>query len=285
MIEQTNKAIQRIIHAYEIAQNMGNMLICAYSGGKDSDVLLDLAIKSGVPFVAQHNHTTVDAPETVYHIREVFANLKSQGIPTRINFPPEIETVDGKRTRATMWNLIPKKRIPPTRRIRYCCEYFKERQFDGQHVLTGVRWAESARRRGRGLHEKLHRNKEKRIIYMDENDDAQKLFDICHKKARVATNPIIDWTDSDIWTYIQENNIPMNPLYARGWKRIGCLGCPMAAKSNRELSEYPKYRAAYLRAFERMRQVREERGLDNIGHFKSAETAFDWWSGLITKPK
>lgn len=54
---------------------MGHTLIVAYSGGKDSDVLLALAIKSGVTFAVQHNHTTADALQTVYHIREVFKRL------------------------------------------------------------------------------------------------------------------------------------------------------------------------------------------------------------------
>jgi len=280
--KKIQKSIQRIVQAYEIATQMGNTLILAYSGGKDSDVLIDLAIKSGVPFVVQHNHTTVDAPETVYHIRDVFKRLDSQGIPTKINFPPEIVTADGKVTRATMWNLIPKKLMPPTRIVRYCCEYFKERRFDNQHIMTGVRWAESARRKkGRGVHEKLHRQKEKRVIYVDENDDAHKLFEICHKKARAATNPIIDWTTEEIWDYIRQNEIAVNPLYALGFSRVGCIGCPMNTKALREFARYPKYKAAYIRTFEKMRLVRERRGRDNEGNFQSAESIFRWW----TEPK
>ena len=41
----------------------------AYSGGKDSDVILDLAERAGVRFGAHHNLTTVDPPEVIYHIR------------------------------------------------------------------------------------------------------------------------------------------------------------------------------------------------------------------------
>jgi phosphoadenosine phosphosulfate reductase len=92
---------------------MGKTLIVAYSGGKDSDVLLHLAIKSGVPFEVQHNHTTADAPQTVYHIREVFERLTLQGIPNKINYPPEITDINGKKVRASMWNLIQKKLMPP----------------------------------------------------------------------------------------------------------------------------------------------------------------------------
>jgi phosphoadenosine phosphosulfate reductase len=188
---KVDKAILRITQAYEIAEQAGNTLVIAYSGGKDSDVLLDLAIKSEVSFVAQHNHTTMDAPETVYHIRAVFERLKAQGITAKINYPPDIETADGKTVRASIWNLIPKKRMPPTRIVRYCCGFFKERQFDGQHIVTGVRWAESAKRKMRGLHETLNKDKQKRVIYLDENDEEHKMTEICQLHARIITNQLL----------------------------------------------------------------------------------------------
>ena len=52
---------------------------------------------------------------------------------------------DGKPI--TMWNLIPKKKMPPTRLARYCCSVLKESAGKGRITVTGVRWAESARRK------------------------------------------------------------------------------------------------------------------------------------------
>jgi len=284
VIVKVEKAILRIRHAHEIAQQMGNGLVLAYSGGKDSDLLLDLALKSGVPLVVQHNHTTVDAPETVYYIREVFSRLEKQGIPTKINWPPEIETADGKRTRATMWNLIPKKQMPPTRLVRYCCEYFKHRQFDGQHIITGIRWSESVRRkRTRGLHEKLGARPKDRIIYFDENDAAHKLVDICQSRAQIATNPIIDFTDADVWCYIKAQGLQVNPLYALGYKRVGCVGCPMAGSRgmNFEFQMYPKYEQAYIRAFDKMLESRRSKGKATSTLWKDGRDVMDWWAGRV----
>lgn len=98
-----------------------------YSGGKDSDVILALAKLAGVNFEAVHNLTTVDAPETIQYI-------KSQA-DIIINKPG-----------ITMWRLIVKKKIPPTRLARYCCEELKEHGGKFRKKITGVRWAESARR-------------------------------------------------------------------------------------------------------------------------------------------
>jgi len=264
--EKIKRAILRIQDAYKIAQSFNNALICAYSGGKDSDVLLDLCIKSGVDFEAVHNHTTVDAPETIYHIREVFKNLSDLGVPNKINYP-----------KMSMWELIPNKLMPPTRTVRYCCEILKERKFKNQHILTGVRWDESNSRKNRGVHESLHVKKDKRIVYFDENDDHQKLTNICMSKNRIATNPMIDWLDREVWEYVKSNNIKMNPLYDKGYKRVGCIGCPMGGKSMyKEFAEYPVYRTNYIKAFDRMLEERSLRGLVT-DKWECGEDVMKWW--------
>ncbi len=77
-------------------------LVITYSGGKDSDVLLRLAINSGIPFEVLHSLTTADAPETVYHVRDTFRRLEEKGVKCVIDAHVQ---PDGKRI--TMWNLIP----------------------------------------------------------------------------------------------------------------------------------------------------------------------------------
>jgi len=267
------KATARIKQAREMATNAGNELVVAYSGGKDSDVLLDIAVRSGIPIRVEHNLSTVDAPETIYHVQETFYRLESLGIPCKINRPD-----------ITMWQLIPKKLIPPTRRARYCCAHFKERRFENQHLLLGIRWAESPKRRERGAHELLDAKKESRVVYTDENDKKRKLVEICGLRGHVATNPIIDWTTDEIWEYIRETKIKPNPLYERGCKRVGCIGCPMAGKARgADFERYPKYKAAYIRAFDRMLEAKREshrrRGKEFTPDEKWSTGAgvFDWW--------
>lgn len=88
-------------------------LVITYSGGKDSDVLLRLAINSGIPFEALHSLTTADAPETVYHVRDTFRRMEEKGVKCVIDAHVQ---PGGKRV--TMWNLIPQKLMPPTRLAR-----------------------------------------------------------------------------------------------------------------------------------------------------------------------
>lgn len=123
----------------------GKPLIITYSGGKDSDVMLDIAKKCLKPneFEVLNSHTTVDAPETVYHIQKVFKRLESEGIHTEIRMP----MYKGKRT--SMWKLIEDKTMPPTRVVRYCCKVLKESSTPNRMVAVGVRESESTGRKGR----------------------------------------------------------------------------------------------------------------------------------------
>jgi phosphoadenosine phosphosulfate reductase len=257
-------------------QAYGLPLVVTDSGGKDSSVCVKLAQAAGIPFEVQHNLTTADAPETVYFLRDKFRKLEESGIKCQINYP----VYKGKRV--SMWSLIPQKLMPPTRLARYCCAVLKENGGAGRFITTGVRWAESVKRKNnRGVYEVLHRDEAKRVILNNDNDDRRRLFETCTIKAKRVCNPIVDWTDDDVWDYIQSEHIPVNPLYGCGFSRIGCIGCPMAGTKGRqwEFARYPKYKNLYILAFDRMLQERKRRGKMqgtwNMG--TTGEDVYHWW--------
>lgn len=110
----------------------------AFSGGKDSSVVKALVEMAGVKFDAHYTLTSVDPPELIYFIKEKHPDVSID----KPRYP------DGKQI--TMWNLIPKMKMPPTRIVRYCCHELKEYQGEGRFCITGVRKAESAKRSKRG---------------------------------------------------------------------------------------------------------------------------------------
>jgi phosphoadenosine phosphosulfate reductase len=143
------KAEKALTLASEMSKEYyGKPLVLCYSGGKDSDVLLSLAEKvlKADDFEVLNSHTTVDAPETVYHIRNTFKRLEEKGIKTSIDYHK-----DENGNPITMWNLIPKKTIPPTRVIRYCCQTLKETSTPNRLACLGVRADESTKRKGRDI--------------------------------------------------------------------------------------------------------------------------------------
>lgn len=256
----------------------GQPLVCTYSGGKDSDVMLELFRRSGVPFEVHNSHTTVDAPQTVYHIREKFYELELKGIKCDIE-PPRY---NGKPV--SMWELIPLKGIPPTRMARYCCQVLKEGGCNNRYIATGVRWSESIARANRGTYEVIGKNKKEgiylsdEVMIMNDNSEKRRMIEKCELKAKSVVNPIIDWLDKDIWEFIRQEHIVYNPLYDMGYKRVGCIGCPMAGKRRwKEFADFPTYKKAYIRAFDKMLKVLKEKRKDNLPKWKTGYEVFLWW--------
>lgn len=275
--ELEEKAIARL-KLFEPNPEFEDPYYLAYSGGKDSDVILVLAELAGVRYEAVHNLTSADAPETVYYVKS----------------KPNVK-IDKPRT--TMWKLIPEKAFPPTRLFRYCCSELKERGGQCHRVITGVRWAESAKRKeNAGVARILKKPKatmkiaeeigadyiqsaQGGIILNNDNEKSRELVEHCVRQSKVMVNPIVDWTDNDVWEFLRYYGVEGNPLYQCGFKRIGCIGCPNSDKSRYfEFRRYPKYKENYIRAFDRMLKVREERGLKHLDRLgTTGEEVFKWW--------
>lgn len=271
---------QRAIARLKIASGMslhttGRPLVVMTSGGKDSSAIVELAIRGGIPFEVCHSHTTADAPETVRFVRQELARLEGLGIKCSIHYP----TYKGERT--SMWSLIPQKLIPPTRVMRYCCDVLKEQAGEDRMIATGVRWDESANRaKKRGIFERQMSNKDKEIHTRSDTDSLTELYAPCKLKSKRVVNPIVDWKSEDVWAFLKDAKVPMNPLYECGHKRVGCVGCPMAGKKRyAEFRKWPAYEKLYIQAFDRMLDERKRRGkLD--GTWKSGTTGLDvfhWW--------
>jgi phosphoadenosine phosphosulfate reductase len=267
-------AIERLKAASEMSlQYYGQPLVITDSGGKDSQVCKELALRAGIPFEIMHNHTTADAPETVRYVRSEAKRFEDLGIKYTINMPKY------KGKRVSMWSLIPQKLMPPTRLVRYCCAVLKETGGAGRFIATGVRWAESAsRKNNRGIYEKSNPDKDRRIILNNDNDDKRMLFENCRLKAKRVVNPIVDWTDTDVWQFLLDAKAPVNHLYGEGWCRVGCVGCPMAGTKGREeeFARWPKYQQLYINAFEKMIEERIRRGKVE-GAWRTGKDVFNWW--------
>lgn len=252
----------------------------AFSGGKDSVVIKALADMAGVKYDAHYNLTSVDPPELVHFIK-TFEDVA-------IERPKD---KDGHQI--TMWNLIARKAMPPTSLIRYCCYYLKESGGDGRMTITGVRWAESVRRKQNQGEvtimspdtktkqelldtEGFADTKKGGVVLYNDNAESRKMVEQCYKRSKTTVNPIIDWTDEDVWEFIHEYNIPYCELYDKGYKRLGCIGCPMARKQQiEELEKRPKYKQAYLRAFKRMLTNCKARGLNPS--WENEHEVMEWW--------
>jgi phosphoadenosine phosphosulfate reductase len=216
-----------------------------FSGGKDSIVCLDLVKKAGVKYDVHMNLTSVDPPELLKFIRKYY---------------PECQL---HRPKMSMFKLILKKKMPPTRLARFCCAYLKEGGGNGRSVIiTGIRWEESNKRKQRLVFEKINKGK------------------------GYILNPIIQWASDEIWEYIHANKLPYPSLYDEGFYRIGCIGCPMAGRSRyKEFERWPQFKKAYYNTFIKMLSIRKENGLDidDAGQWGSIENLWAWWMNELPK--
>lgn len=292
-----NEKIEHARQTLKLAAEMSKYyydapLIVCYSGGKDSDVLLDIAKKCLKPDELEviNSHTTVDAPETVYHIRDVFKVCEAQGIKTTIRLPRD---KDGNLV--SMWSLIVKNLTPPTRLNRYCCRVLKEASTPNRMQAFGVRESESKNREGRqefGTWADKKSEAEFRttahtfaMFQLDKlgRDDTYEceMIKACKENNKTVVNPIYHFTDPDVWQYIKENKVSINPLYAEGFTRVGCIGCPFADKARYEqFARYPKYKENYIKTFDRMLEARRKKNLPLRKYqFANGLEVYRWWMG------
>ena len=265
--DKVEAAIKRLqmFEALALEYSPEGYYICD-SGGKDSSVIKELAIMAGVKHGVHHNHTTLDHPETVYFVRREKARYEAMGIPYTIHYPE-----------MSFPQLMRKKKMAPTRLKRYCCEVLKEHGGQGCVCVTGVRWSESASRsKQRGVAEVLTPKRENKIILNNDNDESRKEFETCQIKGKRVVNPIIDWTNDDVWEFISQRHIVVNPLYAMGYKRVGCVGCPMNSRNAEELEALPKYKANWLRWFGHLIDDAKRDG--RSCRFKTAEEYYARWT-------
>ena len=244
-----------------LALNPEDGYFVGFSGGKDSQVLLDLVKRSGVKFKAHYNVTTIDPPENVRFIRQYY---------------PEVHFI---HPRMTFLEIIEKRGFP-TMNHRFCCDELKEKTSAGNVILTGVR-AEESNKRSKYREVEI---KSKRVEHLDRSkthtiESIEQNEHRCIKgKDVIMVFPLLKWSRTDIWQYIADHNIPHNPCYDIAG-RVGCMFCPFASRRQIEIYEklYPKYKNAIIKHF---RIHLEKKPHPDNG--MSAEDYYDWWKSNMT---
>lgn len=254
----------------------------AFSGGKDSQCLYHIAKLAGVKFEAHYARTGIDHPELVHFIMH--------------NYPDVI----WDRPEMTFWELVIKRRMLPTRQFRYCCEVLKESGGGNFVTLTGVRRTESVKRSKRNTFEVASRKistdssdafeawRQEQIAKQRTKNTNQDQFAeqgetevrCISGKDKIIINPIIDWTDKDVWEFLNDVvKVEHCELYDRGYHRLGCIFCPMASmrEQRRMERDYPKYKRQYLRTIRKLREYRDANGMDDFYKGLTDEQVFQWW--------
>lgn len=244
LAEKVQRAIEFLqFHEILANQNHEEGYYLAYSGGKDSTVMLALAKMAGVRFQAYYNQTTIDPPELVRFIQQQKNILWNR---------PEKNLI---------WRMTDKSSGPPTRLARWCCEIYKEHGGTGRIKLIGVRAAESPRRA------------------------AQWREVIPNRNGGTILCPILYWTDEDVWTFIHHFALPYCSLYDEGFKRLGCVGCPISGPegTKRDFARWPGFERLWKLGFQAYWKAwkgvpRRDGNPRWIERFDRWEDLWEWWT-------
>lgn len=221
--EKIEYSINLLRKSEEMALRMDpeNGFYLAFSGGKDSQALYHLAVLGGVKFKAHMNLTSVDPPEVIRFVKKNY---------------PDVELV---KPRMSIYEMAKKKGCLPTRLVRWCCEEFKEMSGAGKVTLIGIRKSESTNRKKRNEIETGDRKFSGTFDQWSEHQE--KMVTCVGGKDKILVSPILYWTEKDVWDYLKRMRIQYCELYDKGYKRIGCIMCPMSNyKQNvREMKDFP----------------------------------------------
>lgn len=213
---ELQKKIDRAIKLIRLYDNPNEPVEVAYSGGKDSDVILNLVKEAGINYRAIYKNTTIDPPYTHKHVKEM-----------------GVEIMQPKN--GSFFELICKTGLP-NRFRRFCCSKLKEYKILDKCIM-GVRRDESIRRA-----KQYHEPTECRF-YGSKKDHVEAIY------------PILDWSSQDLLEYIEDRGIKLHPLYYKEegsidiTRRLGCLCCPLLSRNRRieAFKQNPKMVKYYLR--------------------------------------
>lgn len=195
--------------------------------------------------------------QCIYHLAQMAGVKFDAHYSVTTIDPPELIYFIRKYYPDVIWNrpkkpfltLLPEKGFP-TRQNRWCCAVYKEGGGSGRRIVTGIRHAESNKRAGRKMVEQCYRDSSKTYI-----------------------NPIIDWTDNDVWEFLRP--YPHCSLYDEGFRRLGCVMCPMSIRPVREAMRWPKMKEQFRKAFHRLYEKRGDRPA--FSRWNNADEMFEWW--------
>ena len=233
-----NEAMDFIKGEYEKYQKKGRIagFVVAFSGGKDSQVILDLVSKV-IPhekFKTVFTNTGMELPCTLELMRttEEFYKKKYSGF--------KIEQAQSEVSALEMW----KSYGPPSRVNRWCCSVLKTALF------------------GRKMKEVLQSSSQPRLVVFEgvRNDESARRSSYNRVGVGVKhvnlinCRPILKWSATETYLYLYRNGIQINPAYTMGLTRVGCGVCPFASDWSEYVirQRYPQIAADYINVIEDM---------------------------------
>lgn len=256
-IEQSISLLQKS-EALALKYNPEDGFYLAFSGGKDSQALYHIAQMAGVKFRAHMNLTSIDPPQVIRFVKT--------------HYPDVVRHAPKK----SIYQYAIERKLLPTQTVRWCCQELKEGGGSGQVTLTGVRKAESVKRSKRREVEVSNRKyagdlegfsdwqtetirKKYKNLNQDQFSEQGETEVRCvGGKDKIIINPIIDWTETDVWEFLNDVlKVPHCLLYDEGHHRIGCILCPTSnyKQKLKDIATFPHVKRKWIETIKLLRKL------------------------------
>ena len=244
--KKVDRAIKLLQSAEVMAKKVGQPVEICYSGGKDSDVILELAKMSGINYRAIYKNTTIDPPGTIAHARAMGCEV----MQPQMNFRQIME-----------------KKGMPNRWRRFCCGILKEYKVL-DYAVVGIRRDES-----RARSERYHEPEVCRVYNKSKDIKSRQYL------------PILDWTKEDVGEFLTERGVKCHPLYYdetgafHAERRLGCMCCPLMSKLKRIASfkENPRMALFYIKAAQKYLETHPNNKITK----RFNGNAYDWFTSQV----
>lgn len=213
----SESTIKFIYNTFLKYKNKVDLFHVSYSGGKDSEVNLDLVMRA-LPhssFIVVFGDTMMEFPDTYESIYKAKERCEAAGVKFYVAKSDVEPTITWKQFG------------PPTTTIRWCCSVHKTtpqllliKDIIGKEIFTEMAFV------GVRADESVKRSTYDEISYGTKH------------KGQYSCNPILEWNSAEVYLYLYQHKLQLNNAYKKGLSRAGCLVCPMASK----MSEYMRRR-------------------------------------------
>lgn len=231
-----NEALDFVSGVYEQYKGKVNKFFVAFSGGKDSQVVMDVVSRVIPPndYMVIFTDTDMEIPptyDTVEDTKRIYTS-KYPGL--------KFDVAESEKSALDMWEVFG----PPSRIHRWCCSVYKTSLF------------------GRKVRKLLEHSKQPKLVVFegvraDESSKREKYNRIGEgvKHINIINSRIIlNWNMTEVYLYIIFRNIDINKGYRMGLNRVGCSICPFASDWSEYIisKKFPQLTENYVKIIEKM---------------------------------
>lgn len=224
------------------------MFISSFSGGKDSQVVLDLVTRV-IPsneLIVTYSDTGYELPTSLSLYKEVEAYYKEKYKDLKFLIAKNHQNV------LYYWDSMDS----PSRIHRWCCAVMK----------TAPLYRLLKELHGTGRQPQVMAFEGVRAEESDKRSQYARIGKGVKHNNVLNVRPIFEWTTTEVWLYLLFHHLPINEAYRKGLNRVGCVVCPLSSELG-DCKDYMFFQETAQPFIDKLRENARKSGIKNIDEY------------------